>query len=202
MKDRIAAIQRALGVDDDGILGNITLTALEKRLNIAPETQGAGAGPNELISSLPSVAEGELGTKETSRNQGPGIAKYWIATNYPDGYKNREPYCAAFMSWLFMEAGKRVELPCRRPTTAAAFGFETWGRDNGLTVVKEPRKVKRGDVVVFSFSRVGICEEDSDESGTFTTIEANTNAAGDREGGCVMRKRRKLSLVRSVVSAN
>jgi len=38
-----------------------------------------------------------------------------------------------------------------------------------------------------------------DASGTFTAIEGNTNAAGEREGGAVLRKRRKVELVRSAV---
>jgi hypothetical protein len=60
-------------------------------------------------------------------------------------------------------------------------------------------RVKRGEVVVYSFSHVGIAETDSDATGTFNAIEGNTTAAGEREGGAVMRKRRKVGLVRSVV---
>jgi len=206
VKERIAAIQRALGVEDDGILGNITLTALEKRLGIGTKAEGAapaaGAVQDEppLVSLLLSIAQAEIGVHETSQNQGPGIAKYWTATSYPDGYEDRAPYCAAFMCWVFMEAGKRLSLGFKRPQTAAAFGFETWGRDNGLTVVKSPQRVKRGDLVVYSFSHVGLAETDSDSEGSFSAIEGNTNAAGEREGGAVMRKRRKVGVVRSVVT--
>lgn len=199
-KARIAAIQRALGVDDDGIIGGITLTALEKRLGIGTKAEGAAPSTSgSLPSLLVEIASSQLGVAETSQNQGPGIAKYWTATSYPEGYANRDPWCAAFMCWVFMEAGKRVSLPFKRPQTAAAFGFETWAKDNGLTVQRSPQRVRRGDVVVYTFSHIGIAATDSDAAGDFEAIEGNTNAAGHREGGGVMRKRRNVSLVRSVM---
>ena len=180
---------------DDGILGNITLTALEERLGIQRETKAAGAAP-DLVSLLLSIAAKEIGTREEGTNTGKRVREYQAATNLEGtGW----PWCAAFICWLFKEAVKPVALPFRRPTTAAAFGFEAWGRDNGLTVLKSPQSVRRGDVVVYSFSHVGIAETDSDSKGTFTAIEGNTNAAGEREGGAVLRKRRKVRLVRSVV---
>ena len=41
------------------------------------------------------IAAAQLGVHETSANQGPGLEKCWTATSYgPDGYKNREPWCA------------------------------------------------------------------------------------------------------------
>ena len=46
--------------------------------------------------------------------------------------------------------------------------------------MKSPRRVMRGDVVVYSFSHVGIAETDSDASGTSTAIEGNTTAAGEK----------------------
>ena len=43
--------------------------------------------------------QANLGIRETSNNQGPGIQKYWPATSYGiAGYHNREPWCAAFMA--------------------------------------------------------------------------------------------------------
>ena len=195
----IKSIQTKVGVAADGVCGPITLAAIAKALGIAPEAKGPGAAPNELISILLSVAAGEIGVKETSHNQGPGIAKYWTATSYPEGYKNKEPWCSSFLCWVFMEAAKRVAVPFKLPRSAAAFAWEEWARKEGQKLIKRPDRVKRGDVVIFDFSHIGICSGDSDENGTFESIEGNTNAAGEREGGAVMRKRRKISLVRSVV---
>lgn len=202
MKERIRAIQRALGVEDDGILGNITLKALEKRLGIGTKEDGAapaaGAVQHEsqLVSLLLSLATKEIGIREEGTNTGKRVREYQATTSIEGtGW----PWRAGFICWLFREAAKQLPLPFKRPTTAAAFGFEEWGRENGLTVVKQPKKVKRGEIVVYGFSHVGIAETDSDDSGTFTAIEGNTNAAGEREGGSVMRKRRKVGLVRSVI---
>ena len=56
---------------------------------------------SEFMNTLPirqkliDIAMRDEGQKETSRNRGPAIEKFWTATNYPDGYVNREPYCAA-----------------------------------------------------------------------------------------------------------
>ena len=91
-----------------------------------------------------------------------------------------------------------VNLPFKRPTTAAAFGFEEWAKREGA-VYKNPRSVKRGDVVVYSFSHIGIADSDSDKDGSFTAREGNTNVAGGRECGAVLRKVRKMGLVRSSV---
>ncbi|WP_035606176.1 CHAP domain-containing protein [Haloferula sp. BvORR071] len=200
IKERIQAIQRALGVEDDGDIGNETLTALEKRLSLPVEAKGAGgAGANSLGSLLIEIAASQLGVTETSKNQGPGIAKFWTATNYPEGYKDRAAWCAAFVCWVFMETGKRVSLAFDRPQTAAAFGFEDWAREEGQKLVKGPSSVKRGEVIIYSFSHIGIAASDSDSKGNFDAIEGNTNGAGEREGGTVMRKRRNLSAVRSLV---
>lgn len=198
MKERIQAIQRRVGVAADGIIGPATLAAIERALADNPQgAKEAGAGTS-LASLLVSIAAGQIGTAETSKNQGPGIAKYWQATSYPEGYKNRQPWCAAFMAWVVAEAGKKVSLPFKLPRSAAAFDWETWGRENGLQVVEDPQSVKKGDVVIYSFSHIGLAESKS-RDGTFTAIEGNTNWAGDREGGAVLRKVRKVGLVRSVL---
>lgn len=203
MSERVKEIQRKVGVAADGILGPITIEAIAKALGLAAETK-AGSAAQSVASSLPSllveIATGQLGVAETSRNQGPGIEKYWTATSYPEGYADRQPWCAAFMCWVFLEASKKAGfLPFKLPKTAAAFGFETWAKDNGLTLQKSPQRVRRGDVVVYTFSHIGIAVTDSDAKGNFEAIEGNTNAAGDREGGGVMRKVRKLSSVCSAI---
>lgn len=140
------------------------------------------------------------GIFETSKNQGEGIAKYWTATSYPDGYKNREPYCAAAVCWLIKEAGLFPEE--KRPKTALAFGFEDWATDHGLKLVKRPSSVKKGDLVIFPFSHIGVAFTDSDSKGDFQTVEANTSGTlrGDqRDGGGVFCRRRNLGVVRSLV---
>ena len=57
--------------------------------------------------------------------------------------------------------------------------------------------IKAGDIVVFTFSHIGIAVKDVDSSGYVVTIEGNTNGAGSREGGSVLEKKRHVSIFRS-----
>ena len=185
------ALQRKVGVKDDGVIGKITTGAILHF--ICPEIK-------EKVDKLISIAKSQVGLKETSKNQGPGLEKLWTATTYPDGYKNREPYCAAGMCWVFQQSGLFSEK--ERPKTPSAFGWEAWG--NGLPkkvqVISKPSSIKRGDAVIFSFSHIGIATSDSDKSGNFQSIEFNTNAQGSRDGDGVWEKTRNLGLVRSSIS--
>ena len=158
---------------------------------------------NGNVSSIIARARGEIGVVETSTNQGPGIAKYWAATTYTSGYSARAPWCAAFVSWCVQAAGIFSEND--RPKSAAAYrggGYEAWARSksNICTLSISPRSIRTGDIVIFSFSHIGIATSDSDASGKFSSIEGNTDAAGSREGNGVWEKRRSLAVVRSSIT--
>lgn len=143
--------------------------------------------------------------RETSKNHGEGIEKYWEATDYPGGYVNREPYCAAGICWAFREAmrecGIKEAKTFKRPATARAYGFEEWAKaqDNSVMTKRWPgRDVHRGDILVFSFSHVGIATGPADAHGIVPTIEFNTGGAEtSNEGDGVARKHRKVALIRS-----
>lgn len=192
--DSTKSIQRAVGVEDDGSIGPITLNALIVALGIN----------SKPIEEYPLVTialkEEALKIRETSKNQGPGIKKYWLSTWYPDGYENREPWCAAFVCWCVQQTGKFSELS--RPKTPAAFGFETWADDhpNLSKMIKKPKGIAKGDIVVFTFSHIAIAASDSDSAGNFATVEGNTNPAGAREGNGVFKKIRNVGSVRSTIS--
>lgn len=158
---------------------------------------------NGSVDKIINAARGEVGVVETSKNQGPGIQKYWSATTYSDGYNAREPWCAAFVCWCVQQSGIFSEAD--RPKTAAAFkegGFEAWARSKSpkVSLTMRPTSVRKGDLVIFSFSHIGIATSDSDLNGIFRTIEGNTDAAGGRDGNGVWEKSRKLSVVRSTVT--
>jgi hypothetical protein len=170
-------------------------------------------GPQELIpltgsiSNLISIARNEIGVRETSKNQGPGIAKYWTATTYQGGYNARAPWCAAFTSWCIRQAGLFPEA--NRPKTAAAFrggGYESWARSVAprATLRMHSRQVQAGDLVIFSFSHIGIASTNSDGNGNFRCIEGNTTGAGlggrDPSSGGVFEKNRRISLIRSTIT--
>ena len=60
--------------------------------------------------------------------------------------------------------------------------------------------IKKGQLVIFSFSHIGIATSDSDSNNLFSTIEANTGANGSRDGDGIYAKVRNISVVRSVIT--
>jgi len=160
--------------------------------------------PGGIREKMVAIAKSRVGnTYETSVNQGPGIAEFWSATNYPGGYNDRAPWCAAFTSWCVQQTGV---LPDNiRPKSASAFkggGYESWAQSNSsiAKLITNPRTINAGDLVVFSFSHIGIASTNSDANGSFQCVEGNTNLAGSREGNGVYEKTRNVKSVRSVAS--
>ena len=99
--------------------------------------------PTPMNPTLPpllvEIAESQLGITESSKNHGEGIAKFWEATNYPDGYANREPYCAAAVCWIVRSAmGESIAWSFKRPQSATAFGFEDWSLKQDASTQTEP----------------------------------------------------------------
>ena len=153
--------------------------------------------------SLVSLAGLELvkGIREVTKNNGPEIAKYWTATSYgPAGYKNREPYCAAFISWLFMTVAAGRKVPFSLPNTAGAYAFEEWCRDNAGKGVGFVTKPQPGDVFTLeAVSHVGLVV--GVDGSKIVTIEANTDGSGSREGDGVYKRSRSISSVRKFIRA-
>lgn len=156
---------------------------------------------------LADLAETQLGIRESSKNQGPGIAKFWVATDYAQGFANREPYCAAFVCWMIMQAmtdGAALGLTQKtRPKNAAVANWLPWARraDTGALVFTDAAKARRGDIVVFDpkvFSHIGIVTGPM-EDGFFPTVEGNTDASGGREGDGVYERSRRPGLVKAFI---
>ena len=148
------------------------------------------------------IAREEVGIRETSRNQGPGIAKYWPDTTYPGGYKNREPYCAAFVCWVCAEASRRGYDIGPRPNSAAVREIVEWSKRPGsgclrFTGASSRYRPQPGDLVWWAFSgarpnHIGIVAK-LDGANQIVTIEGNTNPAGSREGDGVYERKRSIS---------
>lgn len=163
------------------------------------------AGRSCAIPTVVAVAESQLGVKETSKNYGPKIAKFWEATDYPDGMKNREPWCAAFVAWCVREAGRAEgwldKSERNRPRSAAVRDWVPAALKLGWKVFGPGDPVMfpaPGDIVVFKFSHIGIVTER--EAYDVRTIEGNTGAQGEREGKYVMRRERGIrELCRSFI---
>jgi hypothetical protein len=149
------------------------------------------------------IAKNEIGVEEIDgTNCGPRVNEYKGATNLDP--KQSWPWCAAFVCWVVREAMKsarvRETATFKRPTTASAWGFENWSlvQDNS-TQTKKPHgaDIEAGDIVVFTFSHIGIALSSPDENGDVQTCEGNTDMMGSREGGGVFKKLRHVSKIRS-----
>jgi hypothetical protein len=156
-----------------------------------------------LAQKIVELARREVGVEEIDgTNCGPRVNQYKAATNLPPA--ESWPWCAAFVCWLVREAlaatGIKETATFRRPCTASAWGFENWSlaQDRTTQTRKPPRgDIQPGDIVVFTFSHIGIATSSPDREGYITTIEGNTDGQGSREGGAVLEKRRSLARVRS-----
>jgi hypothetical protein len=156
-----------------------------------------------LAKKIVELATKEVGVEEIDgTNCGPRVNQYKAATNLPPD--EAWPWCAAFVCWLVREAmaatGIKETARFKRPRTAGAWAFENWSlAQDATTQTRKPHRadIQPGDIVVFTFSHIGIAVGEPDAEGYVATIEGNTDAAGSREGGGVFRKRRKLSAIRS-----
>lgn len=183
----------------DGDFGAKTQAAVS-----AFEASRAGTVTGETVAaSLVDIAAGQLALsiREASKNQGPEIAKFWTATNYPDGYANREPYCAAFVCWLVKEAvgGRKVSFIL--PKSALAYDLERWARANGAKGVSVVKTPKPGDLFTLATAShcgvvVGV------NNGSVITIEGNTDGTGGREGDGVYKRSRPIKTIRQFIRIN
>ncbi|MFZ0615429.1 MAG: CHAP domain-containing protein [Chthoniobacterales bacterium] len=160
-----------------------------------------------MIAKLAKIAESQVGVRESGTNSGGSIRKYQEATSLDPG---AWPWCAAFVDWCIAEwlkddeviawLGLKVRTPeAWRPKTALAYGFLGWAKDrpNTTEVLMPSAKAQAGDIVMYTFSHVGIVL--SDNGKTLQTVEGNTNGEGSREGDGVYFKTRAKSLVRRYV---
>jgi hypothetical protein len=155
----------------------------------------------KLAPELVRIATAEIGVEEVNgSNCGPRVDEYKAAT-WLDPHQGW-PWCAAFVCWVVREAmeatGGRYTFD--RPRTAGAWDFENWSRkQDSSTWTKRPHDgdIQAGDIVIFTFSHIGIATSGPDAGGWVSTVEGNTDAAGSREGGGVYRKRRHVSKIRS-----
>ena len=157
---------------------------------------------SKLAAEIVKVATAEIGVEENSgSNSGIRVKQYQAATDLGGtGW----PWCAAFICWVVREAMENVGIhqtpTFTRPKTASAWGFESWSRaQDNSTWTKKPHDgdIEAGDIVVFTFSHIGIAISSPNKHGWVETIEGNTDGAGSREGGAVMRKKRHVSKIRS-----
>lgn len=170
----------------------------------------------KLRLQLAEIARKDVGKVEVSKNQAPWIAKFWPATTYPDGMKNREPYCAAAQAYWLREWLKI-------PSVLRAFGFtekaaEAWrcksasvfkADDSWLNWADEAEGVEilpkncilhTADLAIYTYSHIEmVTDDDGTKTGAFVAIGANTDAGGSRDGEGCFEKPRKRDKIKAFI---
>ena len=140
--------------------------------------------PRETKLPLPvlPIALGELGVRElTGKNDGGRVEAYLASA----GLKKGQPWCAAFVTWVYRQAGY---LQPRTGWSPALF-----------PAARKVKSTKPG--VVFGIyypelKRIGHCGFVLQlKTDWLDTVEGNTNGGGSREGDGVYRKRRHVRTV-------
>lgn len=151
------------------------------------------------------IAESKVGLHEHGgANKGKDIQEFFDSDNYdPNGDRPGDDgyaWCAAFVCRIVQLAMLGRAWTFKRPTTPGAWDFIRWShaQDNSTWTKLSPgADIERGDLIVYTFSHIGIATSSPDAHGYFSTVEGNTNSAGSREGDGVYKKTRHISSVKA-----
>ncbi len=200
-EEAVILFQSQSGLVADGIVGRVTWTAL---LSSRVVYGGSSLNPQKKLAT---IAAAYIGTRETGNNKAGDDAKLLeifqaddlVINGKTDGY----PWCASFVSLcvqkLCAESSYFSSLNAPREPSVWRFS-SVWAKNNGCTTFTPTNTQLTpipGDIVVFTFSHIGIVESVS--AGKVVTIEGNTNSAGSREGQEVARKVRSLSIIKCFI---
>lgn len=126
------------------------------------------------------LAESQIGVNESPA--------YSNITPYSKWYGITGPWCAMFVSWVLAHAGFPLKISTDKGFAYCPSGVD-WFKRQGAWASSSV-KPQRGWIVFFDFigrpSHTGIVAGIAAD-GRIITIEGNTNAAGSRTGGSVMR---------------
>ncbi len=143
-----------------------------------------GLPGDSVVSNEPivAIAQSQIGVKEaTGNNDGVEVEAYLAAT----GLKKGEPWCAAFLSWVFKQAGYE------QPVTGWSPALFPLARQ-----VKVPAPGIVFGIYFPSLKRIAHCGIIEQVKGNFIFgIEGNTNLSGSREGNGVHRKLRHVKSI-------
>jgi len=185
----------------EGRPGPLTIAGYEAYRASLERVQDA-PGAKSLALRLVEILKAEDGVREVpaNSNRGARVQEYQSAT-WLSG--TGWAWCAAFICWGVKKLSEETALPFPLPRTAGAWDFERWATEDaaaGGVKLYKPRRsanpIKAGDLIVFTFSHIGLAIED-EKGGFVRTVEGNTSTSGSREGGGVYVQRRAVNLVRS-----
>jgi len=142
-----------------------------------PEFQPSKASIARYRMEVVRTAVKELGVREQSgRNDGVQVEKFLKIVGLLKG----EPWCAAFVSWVFHEVGFEKPRTGWSPALFPASRLARSALPGNVIGIYFPDKKR--------IAHVGLIEKENGD--WLVSIEGNTNLEGSREGDGVYRKRR------------
>ena len=141
------------------------------------------------------TAQREIGVCERPKSSNNVKYNTWYYRQEVWDGKNggKYPWCMAFVQWVFNEAG--CPLPYK---TASCSALLDWYRKNKPSAVQ--KTPAPGDIVIYR-GHTGIFEKTGPDPAYMYVIEGNTAVGNDDNGGCVMRRYRKLSSAEAFIRA-
>lgn len=146
------------------------------------------------VQKILEVAAAEIGTKENPA--GSNRVKYNTEYYGNDVASSARPWCCSFVWWVFKNA-ELSDLFYDGGKCAHCATLQNFYKKEGQLVTGTT--YRPGDLVFFQFDKdaaadhIGIVERDNGD--TVTTIEGNTSTDNNANGGRVMRRTRKKSLI-------
>jgi len=171
----VIRFQSAHGLSVDGVVGPQTWRALGgSSFTPAPGPVGGPVPSNgSLRARILALAQGEVGTIESTNNNDGAVTKY------PNAFgRGQESYCADFASWVITNSGGSLNDPWCPGIKSKLINTGNWkGRTN-----PQP-----GDLVLFDWNGDNVADhvglvKSVNANGTITTIEGNTGGPGGQEG--------------------
>lgn len=139
---------------------------------------------HNIVSTEPiiAIAQSQIGVMEATGNNDGAKVEAYLATT---GLKKGEPWCAAFISWVFKQAGYE------QPATAWSPALFPAPRQ-----VKSPAPGMLFGIYFKSLQRISHCGIIERINGNFIIgIEGNTNLNGSRDGNGVHRRLRHTKTI-------
>lgn len=143
---------------------------------------------------LLAIATKEIGVKESPTGSNKVKYNTWFYGREVSG--SSYPWCCTFVCWCYAQAGMTHLVRM----TGGCTTMMNWFRDRGYLI--EPKKAQPGDLVFYQFDKdayadhIGIVEKVT-KTGV-VAIEGNTSVTSQDNGGAVMRRTRKWSLIMAV----
>jgi hypothetical protein len=199
----VAAFQQQKGLTVDGEVGGETWKALEAH-PLAPVVDSYRVGPQEMLADIAAPYVGSTEAAGNRMGEDQRMREIFEADDLAnkDGTTDGYAWCCAFVSVCIQRllAMSAMYPGVGAPRVASVFHFRTtWAPQQNCLIFapSAPHAPHKGDIVVFTFSHIGIVEGTG--SGSLQTIEGNTNEQGSREGTTCRRKQRALAQVRCFI---